>query len=57
MWYLGLYSDSFISEETRLWDNRFVYDRLIEAVESYDGKLVQYLDPDWGGSAGAWHRW
>ena len=45
--YTPLYSDSFISEETRLWDNRFVYDRLIEAVESYDGKLVQYLDPDW----------
>lgn len=45
--YTPLYSDSFISEEARLWDNRFVYDRLVEAVESYDGKLVQYLDPDW----------
>lgn len=43
--YTPLYSDSFISEETRLWDNRFVYDRLIEAVESYDGSSYNTSDP------------
>ena len=45
--YTPPYCDSYISEESRRWDNRFVYDRLVEAVESYDGKFVQYLDPDW----------
>ena len=45
--YTPPYCDSYISEESRRWDNRFVYDRLVEAVESYDDKFVQYLDPDW----------
>ena len=45
--YTPYYSDLLISDPARLWDNLYVYDRLCEAVESYDGRLVHFLDPAW----------
>ena len=45
--YTPYYSDLLISDGSRLWDNLYVYDRLCAAVESYDGRLVHYLDPAW----------
>lgn len=53
--YTPYYNDLLISENARLWDNLYVYDRLCTAVESYGGRLIHYLDPAWkelGGSDG-----
>ena len=45
--YTPYYYDEMIRNESRLWDNQYVYDRLVDAVESYGGALTLFLDPDW----------
>ena len=50
--YTPVYDDSFITNPSYLWDNQFVYDRLLAAVEwaqsdeGYGARFVQHLDPD-----------
>ena len=45
--YLLPYSDSYVSDSARLWDNLYVYDQLLSAVEETDGvTLIQHLNPD-----------
>ena len=45
--YTPYYYDEMIRNESRLWDNQYVYDRLVDAVESYGGALTLFFDPDW----------
>ncbi|MEC4185368.1 MBL fold metallo-hydrolase [Adlercreutzia sp. R21] len=48
--YTPVYDDSFITDSARLWDNQFVYDRLVEAAqwaggdEGYGARFIQHLD-------------
>ena len=44
--YLAEYQDSFISDEARLWDNQYVYDRAIAAAKETGAILIQNLDPN-----------
>ena len=45
--YLLPYSDSYVSDSARLWDNLYVYDQLLSAVEETNGvTLIQHLNPD-----------
>ena len=44
--YLAEYQDSFISDEARLWDNQYVYDRAIAAAKETCAILIQNLDPN-----------
>lgn len=52
--YLKKYKDSYVSNKTRLWDNLFVYENTVKAVESVNKKasnaedgitLIQNLNP------------
>ncbi|WP_418831431.1 glucosaminidase domain-containing protein [Paraeggerthella sp.] len=43
--YIPEYQDSFISDETRLWDNQYVYDRAIAAAKETGAVLIQNLNP------------
>lgn len=49
--YTPEYDDSLITDYSRLWDNQFVYDRLVEAAlwaqEEYGARFIQHLDPNW----------
>ena len=42
--YIPEYQDSFISDETRLWDNQYVYDRAIAAAKETGAVLIQNLN-------------
>lgn len=44
--YISEYQDSFISDESRLWDNQYVYDRAIAAAKETGGTLIQNLNPN-----------
>lgn len=48
-----IYDDGYITDPSRLWDNRYVYDRLIEAAkeahEEYGAELVQSFGRDGSG--------
>ena len=39
--YTPLYDDSYITDESKLWDNQYVYDNLIEAAKENDAILIQ----------------
>lgn len=41
--YLAEYQDSFISDEARLWDNQYVYDRAIAAAKETGAILILSL--------------
>ncbi|WP_172119774.1 MBL fold metallo-hydrolase [Actinomyces faecalis] len=47
--YTPEYKDEWIREPSRLWDNQYVYDQMIEAAQraykSYGASLIQHLDP------------
>lgn len=47
--YLSVYDDSLITDEARLWDNQFVYDKFLEAAQwahdTYGARFIQHLDP------------
>lgn len=43
--YTPEYDDSWISDPARLWDNRWVYDRLRQAARDTGATLIQRLDP------------
>lgn len=44
--YLLPYEDSYVSNASRLWDNLYVYDELLAAVEETSGvTLIQHLNP------------
>ena len=44
--YLLPYDDSYIYNAARLWDNLYVYDQLLTAVEETEGvTLIQHLNP------------
>lgn len=49
--YTPVYDDSYITDSSALWDNRFVYDRLIAAAEwaqkEYGARIIQHLDPSY----------
>ena len=49
--YAAVYCDSYITNPSRLWDNQFVYDRLIAAAEwaqkEYGARIIQHLDPSY----------
>ncbi len=49
--YTPVYDDSYITSSSALWDNRFVYDRLIAAAEwaqkEYGARIIQHLDPSY----------
>ena len=49
--YTPIYDDSIITDYNRLWDNQFVYDRLVAAAqwakEEYGARFIQHLDPAW----------
>lgn len=51
--YTPLYDDDYITDSARLWDNRYVYDRLISAAErakaEYGAELVQTFGDDGDG--------
>lgn len=51
--YTPIYDDGYITDPSRLWDNRYVYDRLIEAAkeahEEYGAELVQSFGRDGSG--------
>ena len=44
--YISEYQDSFISDESRLWDNQYVYDRAIAAAKETGAILIQNLSPN-----------
>lgn len=45
--YLLDYQDSYISDETRLWDNLYVYDQTVQAASETSGvTLISHLDPN-----------
>ena len=39
--YTPLYDDSMISDKERLWDNQYVYDKLVNAAHQYGSVLIQ----------------
>ena len=39
--YTPLYDDSYITDESKLWDNQYVYDKLIKAAKENDAILIQ----------------
>lgn len=41
--YTPLYDDSYITNSQRLWDNQYVYDRMLEAAEEVGAEIVQVL--------------
>ena len=47
--YTPEYSDAWITDPGRLWDNQYVYDQMIEAAhhahEEYGAALIQHLSP------------
>lgn len=47
--YTPEYSDLWISDPARLWDNQYVYDQLVDAASKaetdYGASLIQHLDP------------
>lgn len=43
--YTPRYRDEWITTDAKRWDNRYVYDRLVEATCSVGATLVQTLDP------------
>lgn len=47
--YLPIYEDSLITDDSKLWDNLYVYDRFLEAAkwaqETYGARFIQHLDP------------
>ena len=49
--YTPVYDDSYITNSSALWDNQFVYDRLIAAAEwaqkEYGARIIQHLDPSY----------
>ena len=53
--YLPFYDDSLITDETRLWDNQYVYDRFIDAAKqaqsAYGACLIQHLRPSYADNA------
>ncbi|WP_160345982.1 hypothetical protein [Adlercreutzia mucosicola] len=56
--YTPVYDDSYITNASRLWDNRFVYDRLVSAAEwargdaGYGARFIQHLDSTLNGASG-----
>ena len=48
--YTPEYSDEWITNPARLWDNQYVYDKMIAAAKvaeaEYGAVLIQHLDPD-----------
>lgn len=44
--YTPEYSDDYITEPSQLWDNLFVYDRLVEAAEANGSALIRHFYPD-----------
>ena len=40
------YSDVFISDPNRLWDNLWVYDRMLDAARSVGASTILHLSPD-----------
>lgn len=51
------YEDAFVTSPSYLWDNLYVYDRMIEAAEwareSYGARLIQFFEPGTDMSDGA----
>ncbi len=43
--YTPEYDDSWITEPARLWDNQYVYDRLVSAAKETGAHLIQHLAP------------
>lgn len=52
--YLSVYDDSLITDETRLWDNQFVYDKFLDAAkwaqDVYGARFIQHLDSSYAGA-------
>lgn len=48
--YAPEYSDEWITDRTRLWDNQWVYDRMVAAARKaeteYGAEFIQHLDPN-----------
>lgn len=49
--YTPVYDDSYITSSANLWDNQYVYDRMLAAVawaqSDYGARFIQHLDPNW----------
>ena len=43
--YIPQYSDAYIYEQSHLWDNQYVYDRLMAAARATGATLITALDP------------
>lgn len=43
--YVPEYKDEYIADESRLWDNLYVYDRMIEAAREVGAEIIWELDP------------
>lgn len=52
--YLSVYDDSLITDEARLWDNQFVYDKFLDAAkwaqDAYGARFIQHLDSSYAGA-------
>ena len=44
--YLTLYDDSFITNESGLWDNQYIYDNAVLAAYDTGATLIQQFNPD-----------
>ena len=42
--YIKPYKDEYVTEPDRLWDNLFIYDRMIAAAQETGATLVQHFD-------------
>ena len=49
--YLPVYEDNLITDETKLWDNQFVYDKFLDAAkwaqDAYGARFIQHLNPSY----------
>lgn len=43
--YIPEYKDAYIYDQSRLWDNQYVYDRLVAAATTTGATLITTLDP------------
>lgn len=44
--YAREYDDKYITEATRLWDNQYVYDKMVAAATKYGVELIQNFDEE-----------
>ena len=44
--YIEAYSDNDVTDSTRLWDNLYVYDRMVKAAQDTGATLIQSFSPN-----------